>query len=122
VANEGWARAGRAALRRAVAWPELVLGAGLLIWFGPWLLAGEPRMGGDVTIEHFPRLTYALAELRAGRLPLWAPLTMAGVPLLANPQLALFYPPNWLLLPVVPLGAALNYSAALHVGLAALGT
>src|SRR4051794_18506084 len=78
-----------------VVMPGITMAVGLLLWFGPWLLATEPRMGGDVTVEHYPRLAYALAELRAGRLPLWSPMTMVGVPLLANPQLALFYPPHW---------------------------
>lgn len=103
-------------------WPLIALTVGLLVWFAPWLLAGEPRMGGDVTIEHYPRLTYAMAQLRSGALPLWSPLTMGGVPFLANPQLALLYPPHWLLLALLPVGAMLNVTAALHVGLAAVAT
>jgi hypothetical protein len=103
-------------------WPLLVLLGGVLVWFAPWLLAGEPRMGGDVTIEHYPRLTYAVAHLRSGALPFWSSLTLGGVPFLANPQLALLYPPHWLLLALLPVGTTLNVTAALHVGLAALAT
>ncbi|HLH27015.1 MAG TPA: YfhO family protein [Chloroflexota bacterium] len=111
-------------LRRALTehWPLCALTVGLLIWFAPWLIAAEPRMGGDVTLEHYPRLAYAVAQLRAGTMPLWASLTMGGVPLLANPQLALFYPLNWLGLTLLPVGAALNYAAVLHVSLAAFTT
>ena len=103
-------------------WPLFALGLALLVWFLPWLVSAEPRMGGDVTIEHYPRLTYAVGQVRAGMLPLWASLTMGGVPFLANPQVALFYPPHWPLLALLPVGAMLNWTAALHVGLAAFAT
>jgi hypothetical protein len=107
---------------RVAALPALALAAGLVLWFAPWLVASEPRMGGDITVEHYPRLVYVQHELRAGRLPLWAPWTLAGVPLLANPQLGLFYPPNWPLYSLLPPATALNYAAALHVALAFAGT
>jgi len=102
-------------------WPWLALVAALLGLYGPWLTAATPQMGGDVTIEFYPRLAYAIAALRQGALPLWATVTMAGTPLLANPQLGLLYPVNWPLLLLLPVGAALNYSAVLHVALAAGG-
>jgi hypothetical protein len=102
--------------------PALVLAAGLLVWFGPWLAASEPRMGGDVTLEFYPRLVYGMGELRRGALPLWTAQTMAGTPLLANPQVGLLYPLHWPLLSVLPIGSVLNYAAILHLGLAAVGT
>jgi hypothetical protein len=108
------------ALGRAVGqrWPLLALGAGLLIWYGPWLLAADVQMGGDVTTEFYPWLAYAVEELRRGALPLWGPYSMAGMPLLANPQAGLLYPLCWPLLLLLPVGPALNYSAAFHAALA----
>ncbi|HEY7066753.1 MAG TPA: YfhO family protein [Chloroflexota bacterium] len=113
----------RAALHALAArWPAFAIGAGLLVWFGSWLLAAEPRMGTGVTNEFYPRLAYAMAELRRGAIPWWGPHTMAGTPLLANPQLGLLYPLHWPLLALLPVGPSLNYAAILHVALAAGGT
>jgi len=111
-------------LRRVLSrrWPLLALGTGLLIWYGPWLIAADVRMGGDVTTEFYPWLAYAVGELRRGALPLWGPYSMAGTPLLANPQVGILYPLSWPLLLVLPVGRALNYSAALHAALAAGAT
>ncbi len=103
-------------------WPLALLAAGVVVWFGGWLVAPVPRMGGDVLTEFYPWLAYALAELRRGVLPLWGPYSLAGAPLLANPQLGLLYPLDWPLLLVLPVERALNWSAALHVGLAAAAT
>ena len=88
----------------AAHWPLVAVFAALLVWFGPWLVAAEPRIGGDVTLEFYPRLAYAMAEIRRGVLPLWSGWTMAGTPLLANPQLGILYPGHWPLLLVLPVG------------------
>jgi hypothetical protein len=102
-------------------WPWVALAGALLGLYGRWLVTPVPQMGGDVTIEFYPRLAYAVAAIQQGAWPLWAALTMAGTPLLANPQLGLLYPLHWPLLLVLPVGAALNHAAALHVALAAAG-
>jgi hypothetical protein len=79
-------------------------------------------MGGDVLTEFYPWLAYATAELRRGALPLWGSFSLAGTPLLANPQVGILYPLNWPLLAVLPVERALNWSAVLHVALAAAAT
>jgi hypothetical protein len=56
---------------------------------------------------------YVGDRLRAGHLPLWNPYTYAGVPLAANPQVALFYPPTWLHA-VLPVALAHRLSVVLH--------
>lgn len=103
-------------------WPVVGLLGAIVLWYGPWLVAPEVRMGGDVTTEFYPWLAYAVSELRLGRLPLWGPHSVAGAPLLANPQVGILYPPNWPLLAVVSADRALNLSAILHVALAAGAT
>ena len=42
-------------------WPAVALLGASLLWYGPWLLAPYPRMGGDVLTEFYPWLTYAVA-------------------------------------------------------------
>ncbi len=51
----------------------------------------------DIEGFHYPLLDYAFRSLREGRLPLWDPSIYCGIPLAANIQAALFYPPHWLL-------------------------
>ncbi len=54
-------------------------------------------------------------------LPFWNPYLMCGVPLLAEIQSGLFYPPN-LIFRVLPLPLAINLSLFSHLYLLALGT
>ncbi len=56
---------------------------------------------------------YVGERLRAGHLPLWNPYTYAGLPLAANPQVAVFYPPTWLHT-VLPVALAHRLTVVLH--------
>ncbi len=60
------------------------------------LLAGEVLFWGLPSLQFYPWREFAMSELAQGRLPLWNPYNGAGVPLLANYQSALLYPPNLL--------------------------
>lgn len=74
----------------------------------------------DPVWQFVPWLEFARRELSAGRLPLWNPHQNGGVPLLANPMLALGTPLIW---PVLLLGVQLgwNLSLLLRLLLAAVG-
>ena len=54
-------------------------------------------------------------------LPFWNPYVMCGVPLVAEIQSGLFYPPN-ILFRILPLPFAINFSLFIHLYLIALGT
>lgn len=61
----------------------------------PPLFSGLMVHGHDVTtVFHYQRTVIAQA-FREGRLPVWDPHVMAGFPLLAGLQGAVFYPPTW---------------------------
>lgn len=45
---------------------------------------------------HLPLATFIAASLRRGEMPLWEPYTYCGVPIFANIQAAIFYPPGLL--------------------------
>ena len=84
---------------------------------------------GDFTYHFYPYRTFAFAELRAGRLPVWMPCTFSGYPFLAEPQAAVFYPPalfNYLVLLTAGITRfplrALELEAMAHVLLASLLT
>ena len=74
----------------------------------------------DPVWQFVPWLELARRELTAGRLPLWNPHQNGGVPLLANPMLALGSPLTW---PVLLLGvqSGWNLSLLLRLLLAAVG-
>lgn len=77
---------------------------------------------GDIARFFFPtRVLYADA-LRAGRLPLWQPEILTGIPLLAEMQTGALYPLHLLLYGLVPVELALNYDILLHLALLGAGT
>lgn len=67
-----------------------------LVLFGWPLVRGEALFWGLPVTQFVPWRVYAWRLLSSGYWPLWNPLNGMGAPLLANYQLALFYPPGWL--------------------------
>lgn len=129
TAHRGWRSvSGAAAFRWRRPHPPSVepllamglLGAVILAVYWRLLIEGLVLAGYDTQTYFFPYWTYAFNALRDGRVPLWNPSVFLGVPFLANPQAAVFYAPNWLLLPVAP-ERALGLAVVLHVALAATG-
>ncbi|MFA6092449.1 MAG: hypothetical protein WCU88_07315 [Elusimicrobiota bacterium] len=75
---------------------------------------------GDLYAYHWPLRHLSVSCLQSGRLPFWNPYIFAGLPLLANPQAALFYPPS-VLFAVLPVGWAFSWFSFLHLCWAAFG-
>jgi len=69
---------------------------------------------GDTYSYFYPYWDARNGAMRAGQLPLWTPDIFMGAPLLANPQLGTFYPPNWLTIPFTA-PDAIRYSILLHL-------
>lgn len=65
------------------------------ILFGLPLIRGEVLYWGTPALQFIPWRGVAWEMLSSGILPLWNPFNGMGAPLLANYQLALFYPPGW---------------------------
>ncbi len=77
---------------------------------------------GDIARFFYPtRVLYADA-LRAGRLPLWQPEILTGIPLLAEMQTGALYPLHLVLYRVLPVDLALNYDILLHLAFLGAGT
>jgi hypothetical protein len=55
-----------------------------------------PAGGGDLAALYFPTYGHVAEQIKAGNLPLWNPHAYSGMPLLADVQTGLLYPPNWL--------------------------
>jgi hypothetical protein len=95
--------------------------AGLLL-AATWeiTIGGRIVARGDLLLYFYPLRDFAAETLRAGRLPLWNPYSFMGAPFLANPQTAVFYPPN-LLLSWLPVERSVSWNIAAHLGIAAFG-
>lgn len=89
------------------------------LFFWPILFTNLILAGYDTFTIFYPHRALAARALLEGRLPLWNPGHFLGAPLLANPQVAVLYPPNW---PFLGLGAgkALGYTMVFHIVLAAV--
>lgn len=100
----------------------LALCAVIPVW--PLLTDQMTIVDGDFTEEYFPVILTVVRAVQAGELPLWNPYSNGGQPLLADPQVALFYPATWLALSGVAAldgGSliALERLVPLHLALAA---
>ncbi|MCY4061509.1 MAG: YfhO family protein [Chloroflexi bacterium] len=91
-----------------------------LLFFHQLAFSGKILARGDTYEYFYPYWDARNAAFREGRLPLWTHDLFMGIPLLANPQIGTFYPPNWL---TAPFGApgAISISILLHSVLAAAG-
>lgn len=92
-----------------LAFPDILFGQQTLYWT-------------DLTWIHYPRHLYAAEEWLAGRVPLWDPYEDTGIPLLAESQVGVLYPPSLIFL--TPLSPTLELSLFMvgHFSLAALFT
>ncbi len=89
---------------------KVLLAPGLII-YGPW--------ANDTINFFYPIYNLAYSIIGNGDFPYWNSFVFSGYPLAANPQVALFYPLNFLFL-VLPTDIALGYSYLLHVFLGGL--
>jgi len=100
----------------------VMLAAGLAVaLIHPQLLSSDLIFGrGDAFVYFTPLWALRDSALRAGELPLWTSRLFMGAPLLSDPQIGLFYPPNWL---TVGLSApvALKVATWLHIAWALSG-
>ncbi len=103
-----------------VFWPYAVIIGLTLLFFYKLAFTGMILARGDMYAYFYPYWAVRNAALMAGHFPLWTPDIFMGVPLLANSQVGLLYPPNWL---VTPLDAptAITVSLLLHVAWALAG-
>lgn len=107
-------RPGRADLAAVAGY--LLLGS---LFFWPILATNAILAGYDTVTIFYPHRALVAGALLGGRLPLWNPFHFLGAPLLANPQVAAFYPLNWPFFTLAP-GPSLAYTMVLHIVLAAV--
>ena len=75
----------------------------------------------DTITQFYPVRMLVADEIRSFHLPLWNPYIYSGVPLLANPQWATFYPLN-ILFYLFPTPFIFTFLIIIHISIAGLGT
>lgn len=76
--------------------------AAMLIFFYDPLFTGRAYFLDDIEKYYVPCHYFKMDMARAGKLHMWNPYMFSGTPYLADPQAAVFYPPNWLFFFVQP--------------------
>ncbi len=72
----------------------IFLGSLVFLFFLPVLLGLRTFPAGDFNTQFLPYNIFFRNELAALHLPVWNPYAYSGHPFLADPQAAVFYPPN----------------------------
>jgi len=91
------------------------------------LLSGKVIYWGTASLQFIPWASYSIDSLWNGNIPLWNPFNGMGAPFIANYQTAVFYPINWLLIPIYKFfdvsGLSIGFSilVVLHLVIAAVG-
>ena len=81
----------------------------------------DSNVPSDAFLAHWPNSLYLRTSiLDYGRLPLWNPERMLGLPFAANPLSKVWYPPSWIVI-LIPPTMSLNLLIYLHAGLMAFG-
>jgi hypothetical protein len=91
------------------------------------IISGNYLYWGTISLQFVPWLRTAVESIVQGTIPLWNNANGFGAPLMANYQSAIFYPINWVLVPLhlidsvygIPLG--LSLLAPLHLVIGAWG-
>ena len=105
--------------RRDAAALAIVIAVVTLI-FSDVLFFGRGFFFRDVTRFYYPMKKVTRDIILSGEFPSWNPSLSEGQPLAANPEFAVFYPPNWLLL-LPDYELAFRLHIVLHYYLAAIG-
>jgi hypothetical protein len=104
--------------------PYLLLALLALLFFGDVVLYPTQVLysdHSDLLAMHLPMKRFLVRSWHeTGELPLWFPYSFAGTPFVHDVQVAMFYPPHWLLLPLPEeqIGAAITWLIVLHVMIA----
>jgi len=93
-------------------WVFIALGISLAALFGHVFVSTEGNvlsyLLGDTRLMFMQMRQFSFGEIAAGRLPLWNPFILGGMPCIGETQTAVFYPLNLLFFCLLPFEKALN--------------
>jgi len=98
-----------------------LIAACVIVFYWIPVTSSRASIQWDAADLHYPLQRYFSEHIGALQLPFWTPYIFSGYPLLANPELAAFYPPHWLfyLFGVTP--RSIQLELGLHAFLACCG-
>ena len=94
--------------------PYLIFFGVLALFFIPLLPQLKVLSGGDLVNQYIPYKIFWRTWIQKGVFPLWNPLIFGGRPYVADIQLGLFYPPNYLHVVLSP-ATAFTILTILHI-------
>src|SRR5580704_14588996 len=106
----------RPSLSPHLIWPAFVLL--VIIFFWTPLFDDQATIQWDMADVHYSAQKYFVQSLASTGLPRWTPFEFSGMPFLADPQTAAWYPLHWpfFLIGITP--RVLQWELALHAFLA----
>lgn len=100
--------------------PIYVLLLVLLIIFLPPIFSGKTLFYRDLSIQDYPFIKYTVDTIWSGKIPLWNPRVLSGVPQFASIQPPILYP-GFILYLIFPFHIALSLLLLIHYFLAGVG-
>lgn len=116
--SSGLRRGGAA---RATVWAGAGLVALVVVFWAARLLGGEGPKALDAYEYHYPTYVWLYGEIAEGRLPLWNPYQLCGIPTFDTLQSGVLYPLHFLYA-LLPTDDAMAISGLLHLVLVAITT
>ncbi len=99
----------------------LFFGALFVFFTGPLLLVRTAFLVGDNGVQFHPWALALSQSLKQGTLPYWTDLIACGFPLVAEGQVAAYYPPNILFFLLLPFKAAYSWTVPAHLLVGGIG-
>jgi hypothetical protein len=99
--------------------PALILLAAAVIFWYKLVFTGSAFFFGLTTEYFYPIYAFLSQAVRSLREPLWNPFVMGGLPFLANPQSAVYYPFSYIFV-ILPFAEAFSLNVLLHTFLAGI--
>jgi hypothetical protein len=97
------------------------IAACVIVFYWVPMTSPSASIQGDAADVHYPMQKYLSDRFSPRQFPFWTPYVLSGYPLLANPKVGAWYPPNWpfLLAGITP--RSIQLELALNALLACLG-
>ncbi len=99
----------------------LFYGVLFIAFLWPLLALKSSFLLGDYWVQFYPWSNHLATALKSGQLPYWTNLMACGFPLVAEGQVAAYYPIHLIFYRILPFFAAYTWNIPLHIAIGGLG-
>ncbi|MGA2721406.1 MAG: YfhO family protein [Bryobacteraceae bacterium] len=71
------------------------IAACVMVFYWVSMTSSSASIQGEAADVHYPMQRYLSDRISPRRFPFWTPYVLSGYPILANPKVGAWYPPNW---------------------------